>query len=50
MVQEGSTGIGELKVMYTNINGLITGLLELNDYLRDNTPDIEALRRINWST
>ena len=29
--------------MYTNVNGLITGLLELNDYLRDNTPDIVGI-------
>ena len=43
MVQEGSTGISKLKVMYTNVNGLITGLVELNDYLRDNTPDIVGI-------
>ena len=29
--------------MYTNINGITPGLLELNDYLRENKPDIVGI-------
>ena len=37
-----TTGGGrtELKVAYTNVNGIITPLLELNDYISENKPDI----------
>lgn len=33
----------ERNVMYSNINGVISGILELNDYLRDKNPDIVGL-------
>ena len=33
----------EQSVMYSNINGVISGILELNDYLRDKNPDIVGL-------
>ena len=37
-----SNGI-KLKIAYTNINGLITGINELNDYLKDSKPDIMGI-------
>ncbi len=44
MVQEGSKcGRGRLKVAYMNINGLISGVLELEDYLKEEKPDIMGI-------
>ncbi len=38
VVQKGSKcGRGRLKVTYTNINGLMSAVLELEDYLRGET-------------
>ena len=34
---------GKLKVSYTNVNGLVSSLLELNDYLENNTPDVMGI-------
>jgi len=31
------------KVTYTNINGIVSALTELNDYLREKKPDILVL-------
>ncbi len=35
-----------MKVAYTNINGLISGLRELNVYLNEKSPDIMGLTEI----
>ncbi len=41
VVQKGSKcGRGRLKVAYTNINGLMAAVLELEDYLKEEKPDI----------
>ena len=34
----------ELKVAYANVNGIITALLMLNDFIRENKPDIMGIR------
>ena len=39
-VVENRRGNSKLKVAYTNINGLVSGIIELNDYLRESKPDI----------
>ena len=39
-LKEGGNG---WKVSYTNINGLMSALTELNDYLRERKPDILGL-------
>ncbi len=39
MVHSGGGG-GKLKVMYTNIDGLLSGMLELRDYLIEKKPDV----------
>ena len=33
----------ELRIAYTNVNGLLSGLLELNDFLRESQPDIMGI-------
>ena len=38
----GNNG-NELKVAYMNINGLISGLDELNDYLKKSMPDVMGI-------
>ena len=42
MVHSGGGG-GTLKVMYTNIDGLLSGLLELRDYLIEKKPDVVCI-------
>ena len=32
-----------LKIAYTNVNGLLPSLIELNDYLRVSKPDVMAI-------
>ena len=32
-----------LRVMYTNVDGLLSSLLEFKDYLRTNKPDVVAV-------
>ncbi len=32
-----------LKIMYTNVDSLVSSLLELKDYLRNNKPDVVCL-------
>ena len=39
MVHSGRGG-SKLKVMYTNIDGLLSGMLELRDYLIEKKPDV----------
>ena len=42
MVHSGGGG-GALKVMYTNIDGLLSGILELRDYLTERKPDVVCI-------
>ena len=37
------SGKGKLRVMYTNIDGLGSSILEVKDYLRDRKPDVLCL-------
>ncbi len=32
-----------LKIMYTNVDGLVSSLSELKDYLKNNKPDVVCL-------
>ena len=47
MVQEGRGDI--LKVAYTNVNGLASSVLEINDYLSTEKPDIMAITETKLS-
>ncbi len=39
----GRSPSGSLKIKYTNIDGLVSSLLELKDYLKNNKPDVACL-------
>ncbi len=47
--EDGREGKGGLKVPYTYVNGVMSALLELNDYLEEHKPDIMGIRdQIKW--